>query len=355
MSFQNQTFDDRDQSLRYSGNWTKDGFWNASNGQNGTLSSSNDPNATVTFTFPVPANAFYYYGMKRSRGGNYSICIDCDPDQPQPEFIDAYDSSDNGKNVPSLLFAHEFGSFAIHNITLENQPDDRGHSGNSQMTVDRFVIRVQGNSTAVSNVTLRLASFVTTSSFSTSITNSPMSPSGFSTTSTPVGAIVGGVIGGVVLIALAVLLCIRQRCLRRQERTLSKPEEGSADPGFSSSQTNLLSSSVTRPQAERPPKSNHRSRKVTTADGATSANRPKRSLPAPEYGYGVGAGLTNMNKLGGISSKSRSGHAEKEKSKPRKTRRAVDVGDESLPRYHETFTGKRESETEKVGYGFSHG
>lgn len=45
------TFDDRDtNTLRYQGGWFNQGTWDATNvGQSGTLSTSNDPSASVTF------------------------------------------------------------------------------------------------------------------------------------------------------------------------------------------------------------------------------------------------------------------------------------------------------------------
>ncbi|KAJ8084811.1 hypothetical protein PM082_003588 [Marasmius tenuissimus] len=98
----NITYDNRDtNTLKYGPNWFHGGTWNASNtGQTGTLSSSNDSNATVTFSFPIPAVAFHYFGMLRSNGGLYGICFDCDQKKPKFQTIDAFNTTDDGKNPP---------------------------------------------------------------------------------------------------------------------------------------------------------------------------------------------------------------------------------------------------------------
>lgn len=54
----------------------------------------------------VPANAFYYYGMRRSRGALYAICIDCDPNKPIFESIDAVNATDDGTNPPVSVIIH---------------------------------------------------------------------------------------------------------------------------------------------------------------------------------------------------------------------------------------------------------
>ncbi|KAK7464501.1 hypothetical protein VKT23_006670 [Stygiomarasmius scandens] len=157
MTLQHWTFDDRDtEYLHYhpKGRWTLDGTWNASSvtdNPTGTLAWTNDLNATVKFTFPsvniaAPANAFYYYGMKRSNGGLYAICIDCDPYKPQYTFIDALDTQDKGDGLPVLLFARKFLDYGIHEIILENRNDTRVfHSGNSQLSIDRIIRRSKPN------------------------------------------------------------------------------------------------------------------------------------------------------------------------------------------------------------------
>ncbi|PPQ71573.1 hypothetical protein CVT24_006428 [Panaeolus cyanescens] len=142
---QNQTFDNTDSRLKYQGGWFVQGKWDApAVGQAGTLSSTNDPTATVTFTFPEPAVAFFYYGMQRSNGGLYGICVDCDPNNPNWVQIDALNPADDGQNPPVLLFSQTFNPPAVHEIIIRNEDDARGRpSGNSQITVDRFVLQVQ--------------------------------------------------------------------------------------------------------------------------------------------------------------------------------------------------------------------
>ncbi|KAF8900782.1 hypothetical protein CPB85DRAFT_153352 [Mucidula mucida] len=143
VSAKNLTYDDRDTThLRYAGFWFNTGSYNASSvGQTGTLSSTEDINANVTFTFPEPANAFYYFGIPRCCGGLYAICIDCDPNAPNFISIDAVNRTDDGKNPPVALFTHVFDDFGIHEIILKNQNDTR--FGDSQLTIDRFVLQVE--------------------------------------------------------------------------------------------------------------------------------------------------------------------------------------------------------------------
>ncbi|KAF5330702.1 hypothetical protein D9619_005965 [Psilocybe cf. subviscida] len=139
-----QVYDDRSSEFTYSGSWFTDGTWTASNGQSGTLSSTNDQSASVKFTFPIAATEFRYYGMKRSNGGLYGICVDCDPNNPSFDTrIDAFDPTDNGQSPPSLLFSQKFSSPSVHVVIIHNEPDSRGQpSGNSQLTLDRFELDV---------------------------------------------------------------------------------------------------------------------------------------------------------------------------------------------------------------------
>ncbi|KAL0061515.1 hypothetical protein AAF712_011658 [Marasmius tenuissimus] len=181
---ENITYDDRDTTnLKYGPKWFHDGTWNASSvDQSGTLTSANDLDANVTFNFPEPAIAFYYFGIKRSQGGLYGICIDCDPNKPDFQTIDAFNATDDGKNPPVVLFSKRFDPPAQHVVILRNQKDSRGPKGNSQITIDRFVLEVVDNSP----------------------TPAIPSPSPSLTSDTvklgpPIGAIVGGTIGGFLL------------------------------------------------------------------------------------------------------------------------------------------------------------
>lgn len=117
---QNMTYDDRNPVLQYSSGWSFSTYNATSVGQTGTLALSNSIGINVSFLFPgmkslrlslrkpplilvVPATDFYYFGFKRSRGARYLICIDCDPDKPEPNTISALDPTDNGQNPPVRL------------------------------------------------------------------------------------------------------------------------------------------------------------------------------------------------------------------------------------------------------------
>ncbi|KAF9559488.1 hypothetical protein CPC08DRAFT_708788 [Agrocybe pediades] len=143
VGLRNISFDDRDVSLKYQGSWFNTGTYNATSvHQSGTLSSTNSVGASVTFTFPQPAVAFYYYGIKRSRGGNYSICVDCDPNNRVFLNIDGVNSTDDGQNPPVVLFSTAFPTPGVHEIILVNDEDSRFPGGNSQITVDRFDLEI---------------------------------------------------------------------------------------------------------------------------------------------------------------------------------------------------------------------
>ncbi|KAG7099914.1 hypothetical protein E1B28_001712 [Marasmius oreades] len=212
----NITFDDRDDRLKYAGNWFHDGTWNASSvHQTGTLSSSNDPQANVTFTFPQPAIAFYYYGIARSRGALYAICIDCDPNNPRFEPVDGLNSTDDGTNPPIVLYSRVFDSPGQHVVILTNQNDTRGTPlGNSQLTIDRFdlEILIDDSPAVISTVTQDPSNPGPGTSTAPTATSS-------SSSSAPIGAIAGGAVGGfgaaVILIAIG-LFCLRRRHRRRR-------------------------------------------------------------------------------------------------------------------------------------------
>ncbi|KAJ8084832.1 hypothetical protein PM082_003609 [Marasmius tenuissimus] len=185
----NITYDDRDTTnLKYGPNWFHIGTWNASSvGQSGTLTVANDLNASVTFSFPEPAIAFYYFGMLRKNGGLYSVCIDCDPNQPDFQTIDALNATDDGKNPPVALFSKRFDVPAQHNVTLSNRNDTRiVPGGSSQITIDRFVLEVL----VVDNSPIQ----VTPSSPSPSSTSDSAEKPG-----PPFAAIIGAVLGGIGL------------------------------------------------------------------------------------------------------------------------------------------------------------
>ncbi|KAK7464449.1 hypothetical protein VKT23_006619 [Stygiomarasmius scandens] len=204
--------------------------------------------------------------MKRSNGGRYGICFDCDPNSSSFQTIDALDRTDNGQNPPILLFSQTFDDFGIHQVILINQNDTRTvPSGNSQITIDRFELQLQDPSSPTTSTTPtsttpsaptsttssnRSSSSSATSGSSTSTAHSFSSSAGSSSTSpsvssnsqissspslsssqasssspapespskdsVPIGPIIGGVIGGVALLLLWILLVIL--CLRYRKR-----------------------------------------------------------------------------------------------------------------------------------------
>jgi len=85
------------------------------------------------------ATAIYYFAPKRSHGGLYAICIDCDPNAPQFQTIDAFNATDDGQSPPVVLFSKTWPTPAVHRVLLTNQNDTRFNpSGNSQITLDQF-------------------------------------------------------------------------------------------------------------------------------------------------------------------------------------------------------------------------
>ncbi|KAJ8084833.1 hypothetical protein PM082_003610 [Marasmius tenuissimus] len=215
----NITYDDRDtNNLIYGPSWFHYVTWNASNvGQSGTLTVANDLNASVTFSFPVPAIAFYYFGMLRSKGGFYGICIDCDPEQPEYQDIDALNVTDDGKNPPVVLFSKRFDTPAQHVVILRNQNDIREPGGNSQITIDRFVLEVVDN-------------------LPTPAIPSP-SPSLTSDTvklGPPIGAIVGSTIGGLLLAIIMIVTGVYYWRRRRGQLVSVRDNLNTDDSGVSS-------------------------------------------------------------------------------------------------------------------------
>ncbi|KAK0199134.1 hypothetical protein F5146DRAFT_974009 [Armillaria mellea] len=224
VNYINDTYDDRRTDvLKYAGYWFNTGTYNASSvDDSGTLSSSNDPTANVTFVFPVPANAFYYYGIRRSLGGLYAICIDCDPNKPVFESIDAVNATDNGSNPPVILFSKSFEQPGIHEIILTNQNDTR-FKGNSQITLDRFVLQVVDNSAIPASSTS--TSGLSTSSSATSSAAPSASQSTIISSSKPsIGAIVGGVVGGIAAISLCLIVWFFMRRHHRAQQEHKNPD-----------------------------------------------------------------------------------------------------------------------------------
>ncbi|KAL0061524.1 hypothetical protein AAF712_011667 [Marasmius tenuissimus] len=325
----NITYDDRDMTdLKYQGFWFNTGTWNASNvGQSGTLSSSNDPNANVTFNFPVPAVAFRYYGMLRSKGGFYGICIDCDPNQPNFQNIDAVNTTDDGKNPPVVLFSKTFDTPAQHVVILRNQHDTRNPTGNSQITIDRFELDVVDDSPVP----------VTPSSSSPP---SPTSESGKS--GPPIGAIVGGAVGGFLL--AVIMIGAGLYCWHRKRRKA----------------VNDLDSPGPTPHGAYPLMIRGHSRNDTTTSFSLSTLSPSVSSSLPSTN-------TSSDYSTGSSSRTRSSRrtGSTQRSSDRRTRRGrrheVDAGpvivedeedDEALPpQYDSVFRANSTRRTGPTGPG----
>ncbi|KAK0459887.1 hypothetical protein IW261DRAFT_1429412 [Armillaria novae-zelandiae] len=232
VSYSNSSYDDRLAVFKKAGSW-KFADYNISNvNQIGMLSWTVNLTANVTFTFPSKANAFYYYGLCHCCGALYAICVDCDPQNPNFDIIDAVNSSDDGKNPPVILYSKTFDQLGIHKIILKNQPDPRG---NSQLMLDRFELQVEDDSVTSATESLTLMSG-TSSSPSISVTQSTtavVSQSVGTSSSahyTSIGAIVGGVVGAIMVISLCLIIWFLKQ---RQNRT---------QPGHTDMNTNSYTS-----------------------------------------------------------------------------------------------------------------
>ncbi|KAJ3774023.1 hypothetical protein FB446DRAFT_500923 [Lentinula raphanica] len=277
-TFINKTFDDRDTTdLHYAGGWPspQDGSWNASNvGETGTLSSTEDIRANVTFIFPIPANAIYYYGIPRCCGGLYAICVDCDPNNPIFEMIDAVNTTDDGKNPPVILWSKNFDKPGIHEILLTNQNDSR--FGHSQITIDRFDLQVP-NSAPFSDSSS--SSTVSSTTSSSSITTPALiSPSVQSTSAaaTPVGAIIGPVAGVCTLIGLIIGVWVF--CRRRHRRIRVADDAHTQRVQMSTNSFNVSSVAPTTSNAISKGSSRYKHRRYLSSQvGGSSSSGPTSS------------------------------------------------------------------------------
>ncbi|KAK1230199.1 hypothetical protein PQX77_006720 [Marasmius sp. AFHP31] len=259
----NITYDDRDtKNLKYGPHWFLTGTWNASSvGLTGTLSSSDNMSANVTFDFPEPAIAVHYFGMRRSSGGLYQICIDCDPGNPSFETIDALNATDDGKNPPVALFSRRFDTPAQHVVVLRNRNDTRlVPSKATQITIDRFVLEVVDKS----------LSPVTPPS------PSPTTDSGEA--GLPVGAIVGGAVGGILSVVIVIvtgLYCWHRR--KHHQLAFAHDKVNTVDVSEASSPTivpyPVMNPSVSkegRPKAGESRHTPQRPPSPTTSSGSTT-------------------------------------------------------------------------------------
>ncbi|KAF7305146.1 hypothetical protein MKEN_01229800 [Mycena kentingensis (nom. inval.)] len=273
----NQTFDDRDVGhLHYSTGWSTDGTFNASNtGQTGTLASTKLQGANVTFVFPTPATDFYYFGIRRCCGGSYLICIDCDPDNRQFDTIDAVNTTDDGKNPAGahtrVSQAHSLG---IHEVILVNAADTRFTGGNSQITLDQFVLTVPdpnaGNGGGASSITSTGRTNTGAATAASSSTSSSTASAKFSTSF--LAPLLGGLLGGLVLLAL-IGLCLFLR--RRKRQRLLEREDRSFQPQF----VGQMGTGRHNPRPQQPPQMYDRN----GADWAPAQSQSTASYPVSSY------------------------------------------------------------------------
>ncbi|KAL1720912.1 hypothetical protein EV715DRAFT_288834 [Schizophyllum commune] len=201
MGHRNITIDDRNTTIiQYSNTWFITGTYNASaTGESGTLSSTDDPNANLTFVFPQPAVAFYYFGMKRSGGGLYKICIDCDPNDRVFTDVDAYNATDDGHNPPTVLYSREWDTPTTHEVILQNTEDDR-YGNATQITVDRFVLTILDDD--VQDPTSSSAGASSTSRSSSTSSAQPTNTAAAAGKSNDAGVIAGSVVGSIAFLAI---------------------------------------------------------------------------------------------------------------------------------------------------------
>ncbi|KAL1749100.1 hypothetical protein HDZ31DRAFT_79200 [Schizophyllum fasciatum] len=203
MGHRNITIDDRNTTIiQYSNTWFITGTYNASaTGESGTLSSTDDANANLTFVFPQPAVAFYYFGMKRSGGGLYKICIDCDPNDRVFADVDAYNATDDGHNPPAVLYSRQWDTPTTHEVILQNSEDDRFGVKATQITVDRFVLTVLDDNVDDPTSTSTGASSTSRAS-STSAQASNTAGAAASGKNNDAGVIAGSVVGSIAFLAI---------------------------------------------------------------------------------------------------------------------------------------------------------
>ncbi|KAK1217110.1 hypothetical protein PQX77_020256 [Marasmius sp. AFHP31] len=180
----------------------------------------------------MPAVAFHYFGMLRPAGGLYGICIDCDPNGPNFQTIDAINITDDGKNPPVALFSKRFDTPARHVVLLMNQNDSRVvPTGNSQITIDSFVLEVVGDDESLATT---LPSTSSTSSVSViTLSFSPSSTSVSDEKGTPIGDIIGLAIGGTLLGIMMIVTGFYCRHRRKRQLKSSAHDDVSTDGGAS--------------------------------------------------------------------------------------------------------------------------
>jgi len=235
MVLRNETIDDRqNDTIRYQGIWFTTGTYQAtSTSDSGTLSSSNIFDANFTVDTP-PILVFYYFGIKRSQGGFYQICIDCDPNNRVWEDIDGLNATDDGHNPPVVLYSKQFDDAGPHEIIVTNRKDTRFANGNSQITLDKLVYTIDDGTVSNSTVTTT-ATIPNTPTGSQTTSATPSGDGNGSKSNVSVAAIVGGVVGGILLILVCVFFLLRRRRRMRGQGVGDGDGDGDGDGELSSS------------------------------------------------------------------------------------------------------------------------
>ncbi|PBL00289.1 hypothetical protein ARMGADRAFT_1159642 [Armillaria gallica] len=351
----NNTYDDRlTDVLKYAGYWFNTGTYNASSvGDSGTLSSSNDPTANVTFVFPVPANAFYYYGMRRSRGALYAICIDCDPNKPIFESIDAVNATDDGTNPPVILFSKSFEQPGTHEIILTNQNDTRFSGGNSQITLDRFVLQVVDNSATAPASSTSTSGPSTSSSATSSSAPAASQSTIISSSKPPIGAIVGGAVGGIAAISLCLIIWFFMRRHHRAQQEPNVPDVSSYTSPYQPSPFILPRENTSTPSDR--PKGHIRTPTTYTTTDTTSDYASRKA-----NGASVATRALASDASSGRVHTSSSRMTSSERLPRRETdagRIDVDDGDDDFatlpPGYEDIFSGERPNGEQPVTSGLN--
>uniref|UniRef100_A0A8H7XS70 Mid2 domain-containing protein n=1 Tax=Psilocybe cubensis TaxID=181762 RepID=A0A8H7XS70_PSICU len=199
--FEIETFDDRDTThLLNQESWSSQGFWNASNGSSGTLPSPNGGSGTFTIRISKPAIGPYYYGLR-------PYC------NPRSQIFMPYNANNAiyRPNISSASLSRMFALLGIDETIFENElgPESSGHS---EITVDKIAHQIPDPPADSSST-------ISTSSSSTSALNVPSpSTSARSSSSPPVGAIIGGVMGALAFLFILVAFW-RQMRRRRAHKT----------------------------------------------------------------------------------------------------------------------------------------
>ncbi|KAH9479852.1 hypothetical protein JR316_0008447 [Psilocybe cubensis] len=211
--FEIETFDDRDTThLLNQESWSSQGFWNASNGSSGTLPSPNGGSGTFTINLLLVPIIMDY--ALTATPGVKSLCH-ITPTMPSTgltfrNIVDPLILSFR-LVLQSASLSRMFALLGIDETIFENElgPESSGHS---EITVDKIAHQIPDPPADSSST-------ISTSSSSTSALNVPSpSTSARSSSSPPVGAIIGGVMGALAFLFILVAFW-RQMRRRRAHKT----------------------------------------------------------------------------------------------------------------------------------------